>query len=205
VVNLATLYHQMDCPEDSAKLYTRALIAYERTLGCDHPDTLSTLNNLGVLLKALDKPQSAERVFRRALDGRLAALGEAHPDTLHTMVNLANFLVGQQRHLGEAEELYSRALSACERTHGPYHPDTLSVASDVAYLMVARGKLEDACQIYAHLLVGYTKTLGQGHATTVGVKESLERIRKAISEGDFKEEEGEKGGAVMGGAECLAL
>ena len=48
-------------------LYRRALAAFERVLGAEHPDTLSSVNNLANLLKNQGKNDEAEPLYRRAL------------------------------------------------------------------------------------------------------------------------------------------
>jgi Flp pilus assembly protein TadD len=58
-------------------------------LGEDHPDTLTTMNNLAGLYDAQEKYSKAEALYAKCLDLKRVKLGEDHPDTLTTMNNLA--------------------------------------------------------------------------------------------------------------------
>ncbi len=55
----------------------------------DHPDTLSSINNLASVLDAQGLYASAEPLYVECLARRKAKLGEDHPDTLSTISNLA--------------------------------------------------------------------------------------------------------------------
>jgi hypothetical protein len=55
-----------------------------RVLGEEHPDTLTTMKNLGVLLFEAGDLESAIPLLRESLAGRRKILGENHPDTIAT-------------------------------------------------------------------------------------------------------------------------
>lgn len=67
----------------------RTLEVREKTLGKDHPDTLSAVSHLAVLLQSQEKYEAAEKMNRQALEGREKGLGKDHPDTLSSVHNLA--------------------------------------------------------------------------------------------------------------------
>ena len=67
-------------------------------LGEDHPDTLSSANNLAIDLRELGEYQAARELDEDTLARRRRVLGEDHPDTLSSANNLAVDL----RALGEA-------------------------------------------------------------------------------------------------------
>ena len=56
--------------------------AGERTLGKEHPNTLTSLNNLAGLLNAKGDYAGAEPLYRRVLEARERTQGKEHPDTL---------------------------------------------------------------------------------------------------------------------------
>ena len=66
-------------------------------LGNDHPDTLTTANNLAVDRHALRDYQQARTLNEDTLARRRRVLGNDHPDTLTSADNLA----GDLRALGE--------------------------------------------------------------------------------------------------------
>ena len=98
----------------------RALKSAEESLGPEHPDVATALNNLAEFRQVaavVSKDEVAYRnaiaiaepLHKRALAIREKTLGLQHSATLASMVNLAR-VHGQQRHYDEAEVLYKRAL-----------------------------------------------------------------------------------------------
>ena len=61
----------------------------QRVLGPEHPDTLSSMNNLAIALRDMGQHAEAAQQHRRALAIRQRVLGPEHPDTLSSMSNLA--------------------------------------------------------------------------------------------------------------------
>ena len=61
----------------------------ETSLGVDHPDTLSTVNDLANFLYQQNNLDEALPLYERALKGRETSLGVDHPDTLRTANDLA--------------------------------------------------------------------------------------------------------------------
>ncbi len=103
-------------------------------LGPEHPDTLSSLNNLAILYKNQGKYEQAEPLYQRALATYERVLGPEHPDTLNTVNNLA-LLYADQGKYELAEPLYQRALTTYERVLGPEHPNTIRVRNNYANLL----------------------------------------------------------------------
>lgn len=94
------------------KLETR-----ERTLGKEHPFTLTTINSLALLYKAQGSYSEAEPLYNRALEASERTLGRDHPFTLATVNSLASLYKDQGRY-GEAEQLHRRTVAARGRTPG---------------------------------------------------------------------------------------
>ncbi len=67
----------------------------QNLLGPEHPDTLSTLQNLAVTLYAQGDLSGARERYERALAAYERILGLEHPDTLSTLQNLAVTLYAQ--------------------------------------------------------------------------------------------------------------
>ena len=65
-----------------------ALEAREATLGAEHLDTLSSINNLGLVLSWQGKYNKAEAMHWRALEVKEKVLGLEHLDTLTSINNL---------------------------------------------------------------------------------------------------------------------
>ena len=81
----------------------------ETVLGKDHPDTLTSMNNLAVTLKEQGNYTEAEAMHLQTMQLTEAALGKDHPDTLTSMNNLAIALEKQGKY-AEAEAMHQRAL-----------------------------------------------------------------------------------------------
>ena len=74
---------------DAEVLYKQCLAKRKVVLGENHPDTLSTMNNLAVSYNHQGKHRDAEVLLKLCLDKKKAVLGESHPSTIDTMNNLA--------------------------------------------------------------------------------------------------------------------
>ena len=57
--------------------------------GKDHPDTLTSMNNLAMVLKSQGKYEAAEKMHRQTLQLSETVLGKDHPNALTSMNNLA--------------------------------------------------------------------------------------------------------------------
>ena len=67
-------------------MYRQALRDREKVQGPEHPDTITSVNNLGLVLSDQGKYEEAEAMYRRALRDREKVQGPKHPDTL-TILN----------------------------------------------------------------------------------------------------------------------
>jgi tetratricopeptide (TPR) repeat protein len=92
---------------EGVEVATRALKTAEQSLGPDHPDVATGLNNLAVLYMAQGKYSEAEPLHKRALAIREKALGPDHPDVAISLENLA-VLYEQTGRTEEANKLRQR-------------------------------------------------------------------------------------------------
>ncbi|CUS15720.1 unnamed protein product, partial [Tuber aestivum] len=74
---------------ESEAVHRRVLEGSEKILGPDHPDTLTSVNNLATVLKTQGKYDESEVMHRHALEGREKILGPDHPKTQLSANNLA--------------------------------------------------------------------------------------------------------------------
>ena len=70
----------------------KSLVLREKALGPEHPDTLTSMDNLALVLRRQGKYEAAEEMHRRALQLTEKVLGPEHPSTLTSMDNLALLL-----------------------------------------------------------------------------------------------------------------
>ena len=71
-------------------MHEQALSAYERVLGLDHPDTLTSRGNLALAYQDAGRVGEAITLHEQALTAYERVLGPDHPDTLRSQNNLAN-------------------------------------------------------------------------------------------------------------------
>ena len=67
----------------------------ETVLGKEHPDRLTSMNNLALVLVRQGKYEEAERTHRQELALYKRVLGKKHPDTLTRMNNLVLVMSSQ--------------------------------------------------------------------------------------------------------------
>ena len=164
--NLAALLSDLGELGDAEPLYREALAGHRRTLGDEHPLTLTSITNLAILLVDHGKLGDAEPLFREALAGHRRTLGDEHPSTLHSINNLAECLRAKGN-LGDAEPLHCEALAGRRRALGGEHPDTLASMRSLAVLLRDQGKLDEAEPLIREALPVLRRTLGGEHPLTL--------------------------------------
>jgi tetratricopeptide (TPR) repeat protein len=164
-------------------LLERGLAIREQTLGPDHPDTASSLNNLGGLLDSQGDLAGARPYYERALAIREKVLGSDHPDTATSLNNVGG-LLNSQGDLAGAWPYYERALAINERALGPDHPNTATSVNNLGYLLRAQGDLAGARPYYERALAIREKALGPDHPATATSLNNLGYLLRA--QGDPK-------------------
>jgi len=81
---LAELYTSQRRLDEAESLLTTAVDIGRRTLGDDHPWTLTSMNGLAVVYKEQGKFDDAEQLLLEAIKGRRLKLGDTHPNTLQS-------------------------------------------------------------------------------------------------------------------------
>ena len=109
----------------SLELYEQAYRSLCKTLGEEHPHTLTVLSNLSVLYLEMGKPQEALETGMKAYQILCAKLGEDHPATLVAMQNVAE----ATRRLGNYKEsisLQKKILTKRRQKLGAVHAKTVT-------------------------------------------------------------------------------
>jgi eukaryotic-like serine/threonine-protein kinase len=102
--------------------YEQALAFAQRELGPEHPEVLTTLNQLGNLYKQEGRFADARKALEQVLAIRERVAGKDHPDVAAALNNLGNVdrIEGK---LDDAKKLYERALAIRIAALGPDHPE----------------------------------------------------------------------------------
>ena len=107
---------------------------YRRTLGDEHPSTLTALANLSSLHQATGNLDESSAYLSEALSARRRIYGTHHPDTLLCMNNLGTLYQAAGSHQ-ESARLYEEVAEISERTLGKFHPRTLSTINNLVHLL----------------------------------------------------------------------
>ncbi len=117
-------YYDLGRLADSIRLQEDALTSRKAKLGPDHPDTLSSMNNLALAYMASGRLKDALPLMEETLKRKRARLGRDHPNTLTSMNNLADAYSNADR-VAEAIPLHEEALKLRRNKLGrrpPRHP-----------------------------------------------------------------------------------
>ncbi|MCA9281198.1 MAG: serine/threonine protein kinase [Phycisphaeraceae bacterium] len=145
---------------------TRALAIRRDALGDDHPDTLTSISNMGFLLRLQGRLEEAEPYYLEALEGSRRVLGDDHFDTLISFNNMGGLLQSQGR-FEEAEPYYRRALEGRRRLLGDDHPSTLTSLNNVGGLLRKRERYDEAEPYYHEAMERRRRVLGPDHPSTL--------------------------------------
>ncbi len=144
----------------------------ERMLGPDHPDTLTSRNNLARAYVAAGRAVEAIPLHEQTLAALERMLGPDHPSTLNSRNNLAD----TYRAAGQAAEaipLHEQTLAAFERVLGPDHPDTLNSRNNLAEAYRAAGPAAEAIRLHEQALAACERMLGPDHPDTLNSRNNL--------------------------------
>jgi tetratricopeptide (TPR) repeat protein len=136
-----------------------------KVVGPEHPDTLTTLNNLALAYWNAGKTPEALALFEQVRDVRVKKLGPDHPHTLTTLDNLA----GAYRSAGKTPEaiaLYEQVRAARLKSLGPDHLETLTALSNLAVAYWSVRQLDKSVPLFEEVLKGRQARLGRDHLDT---------------------------------------
>ena len=138
----------------------------KNTLGEEHPDTLSALNNLGITYSYLGERQKALEIEEKVYALMYKILGEEHPYTLTALNNLGVTYI----YLGE----YKKALEIEEKVYalrrkilGEEHPDTLTALNNLGVTYIYLGEYKKALEVEEKVYALRRKILGEEHPDTL--------------------------------------
>jgi tetratricopeptide (TPR) repeat protein len=174
-LRLWALYHLNALGDSAAQaiLTGEPLVAdYERVLGPDHPDTLTSRNNLALAYRAAGRAAEAIPLYEQTLAARDRVLGPDHLNTLTSRNNLAEAYRAAGR-VAEAIPLHEQTLADRERVLGPDHPDTLQSQSNLAAAYVAAARAAEAIPLHEQTLAAFERVLGPDHPDTLTSRNNL--------------------------------
>ncbi|MFE9750228.1 FxSxx-COOH system tetratricopeptide repeat protein [Saccharothrix saharensis] len=162
-------------------LFTRAARSRERLHGSDHPDTLTSRNDLADAYESAGNLERAIPLYEETLADRQRVLGPDHPDTLISRNGLAN-AYESAGNLERAIPLYERTLADRQRVLGPDDPRTLISQHNLAFAYQAAGDLERAVLLFEATLAHRKQVLGADHPDTVNSQHNLAYVYRVTGD-----------------------
>jgi tetratricopeptide (TPR) repeat protein len=158
------------------ELFERGLAIRETHLGANHPDTATSLNDLGLVLRAQGDLDPSRLLFERGLAIRETLLGADHPDTATSLDDLG-LVLRAQGEFDRARALDERALAIRETHLGANHPDTATSLNNLAQALRDQGDLDTARALHERALAIRQARLGEDHPGTAQSLSNLGLIR----------------------------
>jgi serine/threonine protein kinase/tetratricopeptide (TPR) repeat protein len=150
----------------TAEQCQKAYALYNKHLGPDHPDTLTSMHNLARSYHALGRYAEALQLKEITLTRRQARLGPDHPDTLKAMNALAAGYTVLGRHT-EALPLYEKTLALRQAKRGPDHTETLHSMHNLARGYYSLGRYAEGLKLHEETLALRQAQLGPDHPDTL--------------------------------------
>ena len=168
-------------PHAAADYHAALLKQAEGRLGPDHPDTLTSCNNLAYAYQAAGRLTAALPLYEATLTARERVQGPNHPDTLTSRDNLATTYQAAGRST-DALPLFEATAAAFEGILGLDHPDTLTSRNNLANAYQDLGRLTAALRLYEATLTARERVLGADHPDTLTSRSNLAAAYRAAGQ-----------------------
>ena len=133
-----------------------------KTLGENHPEYATSLNNLAVDYSHLGDYNKAVELGTMAMEIQRKTLGENHPDYATSLSNLASSYSSLGNY-NKAIELGTQAINIRKKTLGENHPDYATSLSNLASLYSDLGDYNKAIEIGTKATDIHKHALGENH------------------------------------------
>lgn len=191
--NLSNTLRKISLLDAASGPQQEALAIRRNKLGFDHPDTLSSIHNLGLLqldqvplLKvqmSVEKLNEASRNFEKAYEGRLSVLGPDHRDTLDSI-----FYVGlvtlRNEQTEKAMDIFRKVLESRRNVLGDTDPATLKSISHLGTVLCGQGNLDEARLLLGELLEVRRKELPADHPMLISAINGMAIVLNYLNQPD---------------------
>ena len=169
---IASAYHAAGRLTEAITLNQQVLPDSIRVLGEDHPNTVTSRNNLAYAYESAGRLTEAITLFEQVLTDSIRVLGPDHPNTLTSRNNLAGAYESAGR-LTEAITLYEQVLTDSTRILGQDHPHTLAWRNNLANAYRKAGRITEAIALLEQVLTDSIRVLGPDHPDTLASRNNL--------------------------------
>ncbi|KAK5651032.1 hypothetical protein OQA88_1501, partial [Cercophora sp. LCS_1] len=163
---LGRVYYDEGRWAEAEKLFVQVMETSKTKLGADHPDTLTSIDNLASTFWKQGRWQEAEKLEVQVMETRKTKFGADHPDTLMSMANLASTFWNQGR-WAEAEKLEVQVMETRKTKLGADHPDTLASMNNLASTFWKQGRWQEAEKLEVQVMETRKTKLGANHPNTL--------------------------------------
>ncbi|MFJ7911284.1 tetratricopeptide repeat protein [Kitasatospora sp. NPDC096204] len=146
--------------------------ASERVLGSDHPDTLTSRNNLAATYSNAGYTDDALRLQEEVLADRQRVLGRDHSATLTARNNLASTYRDAGR-TDDAVNLMEQVLADRRRVLDDDHPDTLTARHNLAVAMSETKRINEAVNLMEQVVADRRRVLDVDDPDTLMSRNNL--------------------------------
>ena len=155
----------------------------ERVQGPDHPDTLTSRNNLAYAYLLVGRVDEAIILYARTLAARERVLGSEGLGTLYTRNNLALAHLTAGR-ASDAIPLLEQVVAVWKRRQGGDDLDSLRWRNNLAEAYLAVGRVDEAIALNEQTLAARERVLGPDHPDTLKSRSNLASAYRAAGRGD---------------------
>jgi serine/threonine protein kinase/tetratricopeptide (TPR) repeat protein len=169
---LGGTYYYLREPALAIAQFDKALKLRTQAFGPDHPDTLSSGDDLGMAYQSAGRVSEALPLLEANLKVRRSLPGPLGPDTLVAMNNLAD-LYRYSGKMDKATVLFKEALQGLETQFGADHAFTLGAMNNLAQTYRDDDRLAEAIALFEETVKRCKAKLGPDHPHTLGTMNNL--------------------------------
>lgn len=169
---IAGAYKGLGLTDAAAQLAERAATDLTAALGPDHPDTLSAREVLAQIRIVQSRHAEAVEELQRIHATRVARAGREDIASLDTLTNIAA-AYSSQGNLDAAAAAATRAAEGFAELSGPEHADTLGAKLQLAQILAAAERTDEAERMITEVIDARLRTLGPADQKVQNARDAL--------------------------------
>lgn len=172
LARISSDYWELDKMPQAEAYEREALALSTRLVGRHDPRTLEMIGDLGTIIDLEGRSLEAEPDYDEYLAGEQALKPQNLP-ALGLGWNYKGWLDYRLGRFAQSEQEMRNALALRLRAYGEKHPVTAGAQSSLAYILLDRGKTQEALKLASAAKDIDSKIYGQDHRETTFVEDSL--------------------------------
>jgi len=182
--NLGELYRQQRKWKEAEELHKQAISDKENELGPEHPDLVTSLNNLAIVYRETNRLDEALPLLERARDIGKKAIVDNPDERVNYATALHNLAewYALKKQFDKAEALYKEALQLRRTALGNEHPHVAETLMNYANMLASMGRGEESLPMYDEAIVIRRNEFGRADARVVKAMQNklmaLQRMKR---------------------------